>query len=69
MKHFFIQILNFVWAWADKFWGVFGIFGQFISTHFGSVSTLSMFAINQQLFIQKTKPLYPNAKYFFGSGI
>ena len=22
--------------WADKFWGIWGIFGQTISTHFGS---------------------------------
>jgi hypothetical protein len=24
--------------WADKFLGIWGIFGQFISTHFGTVS-------------------------------
>ena len=24
--------------WADKFWGIWRIFGQFISTHFGTVS-------------------------------
>ena len=29
--------------WADKFWGIWGIFGRFISTHFGTVSPLSMF--------------------------
>ena len=29
--------------WADKFWGIYGIFGQTISTHFGKVSPLSMF--------------------------
>ena len=52
--------------WADKFWG---IFGQFISTHFGKVSPLSMFSINQPLFLQKTKPLYPNPKYLFAIGI
>ena len=72
MKHFFIKIPNF-WAWqtiwADKFWGIWGIFGQFISTHFGTVGPLSMFSINQPLFLQKTKPLYPNPKYLFGIGI
>ena len=52
--------------WADKFWG---IFEQFISTQFGTVSPLSMFSINQPLFLQKTKPLYPNPKYLFGIGI
>ena len=47
--------------WADKFWG---IFGRFIS--FGTVSPFSMFSINQPLFLQKTKPLYPNPKHLFG---
>ena len=37
--------------------------GRFISTHFGTVShcPLSMFSINQPLFLQKTKPLHPHA--------
>jgi hypothetical protein len=39
--------------WADKFWGIWGIFSQFISTHFGTVSPLSMGSINQPLFLQK----------------
>jgi hypothetical protein len=55
--------------WADRFWGVWGIFSQTISTHFGSVSNLSMFSIIQPLFLQKTKPLYPHPKYLFGIGI
>ena len=46
--------------WADKFWGIWGIFSRFISTFFGTVSPLFMFHINQPLFVQKTKPLYPN---------
>ena len=34
--------------------GAFGaIFSQFISTHFGTVSPLSMFSINQPLILQK----------------
>jgi hypothetical protein len=49
--------------WADTFWGIWGIFGRFISTHFGTMSPLSMFFINQPSFLQKTKPLYPNPKY------
>ena len=49
--------------WADKFWG---IFGQFISTYFGTLIPLSMFSINQPLFLQKTKPLHPHTKYLFG---
>ena len=55
--------------WADKFWAIWGIFGRTISTHFGTVSPLSIFPINQQLLQQKTKPLYPNPKYLFGIGI
>ena len=49
-----------IWAtvWADKFWGIWGIFSRFISTHFGTVSPLSMFSINQPLFRQKTKHLH-----------
>ena len=65
---FFIEIPNF-WAWADKFWGIVGTFGRFISTHFGTVSPLSMFFINQPLFLQKAKSFYPNPKYLFGIGI
>ena len=57
MKPFFIKIPNF-WAWADKFWGIFDIFGQTINTHFVTVSPLAMFSIIQPLFLQKNKPLY-----------
>jgi hypothetical protein len=28
--------------WADKFWGIWGIFGKAISTHFGTVTPLSI---------------------------
>ena len=62
MKPFFIEILNFL-AWADNkiSFGAFGgIFGQFISFHFGTVSPLSIFFINQQSFLQEAKPLQPN---------
>ena len=55
MKPFFIEIPNF---WADNFWAIWGIFGQSIGTHFGTVSSLSMFSINQPLFLQK--PIYLN---------
>ena len=56
MEPFFIEIQNFwVWQtnWADKFLGIWSIFGQIISTHFGTVSPLSMFSIIQALFLQK----------------
>ena len=52
---------------ADKYRGIWGIFDLFISTHFGTVSPLSMF-FSQQFFYQK-KPLYPNPKYLFATGI
>ena len=55
--------------WADKFWGIWGIFGQTISTHFGTVSPWSMFSIIQPLFLQKTKHLYPHPNFSFGIGI
>jgi hypothetical protein len=51
MKPFCIEIQNF-WAWADKFWGICGINAQTISTHFDTVSPLSMFPIIQVLFLQ-----------------
>ena len=56
MKPFCIEIPNF-WAQADKFWGIWGIFLQTISTHFGTVISLSMLSIIQPLFLQNTKPL------------
>jgi hypothetical protein len=69
MKPFLIEIQNF-WAWEDKFWGIWGVFGRTISTHVDTVSPLSMFSIIQPLFLQKTtKPLYPHPKYLFWIGI
>ena len=38
--------------WAENFGGIWGIFDQTISTHFGTVSHLSMFSIIQPLFLQ-----------------
>ena len=61
--------------WAENFcgiwgiWGIWGTFGQFIHTHFGTVGVLSMFCINQPLFVQKTKPLYSILPKIFGIGI
>ena len=50
--------------WANKFWGIWGIFRQTISTHFGTVSPLSMFSIIQPLFLQKTKPFISTSQIF-----
>jgi hypothetical protein len=69
MKPFFIELGLGQTNWADKFWGICGIFSQTISTHFGKVSPLSMFSIIQPLFLQNTKPLYPHREYLFGIGI
>ena len=58
---YFIKIPSF-WALADnladKFWGILAVFKWFISIHFGIVSPLFMFSINQlflQTFISKSK--------------
>ena len=45
------------------------IFGQIISTHFGTVSPLLIFSIIQPSFLQKAKPLYPHPKSLFRIGI
>jgi hypothetical protein len=63
MKPFFIEIQNF-WSWADKFWGIWGIFGQTIS----SESLVHVFHYSS-IISTKTKPLYPHPKYLFGIGI
>ena len=53
--------------WADKFWVIWGIFGQFISTYF-TVSPLSMFFINQPLFLQKLSLYIQIPKIHLGLG-
>ena len=53
--------------WADKFWGIWVIFGQTISTHLGTVSSLSMFSIIQPSFIQKLSQIsYLGLGFEFG---
>ena len=72
MKPSFIEIPNFL-AWADNLGRlIFGHLAHFqrIYQHpFWYSESQSMFSINQQLFLQKIKPLYPNPKYLFGIGI
>ena len=58
MKPFFIEIQNF-WAWADKFWGIGGIFD-----HFGTVNPLSMFSIIPPLFLQKNQAFISTSQIF-----
>ena len=56
-KPFFIEIPNLKGLGRQIeqiIWGAFGVFsGGFISTHFGTESSLSMFSINQPLLLQK----------------
>ena len=44
--------------WAYRFWDIFGIFGQTISTHFVTVSPSSMLFIIYPLFLQNKLSLY-----------
>ena len=55
--------------WADTFWGILVIFGQFISTHFGTVSPLSMFSILVNHYFYKKLSLCIHIENFnFGLG-
>ena len=69
MNPFFIKIPN-CWLeqtnWVDKYSGIWGIFGQTISTHFGTVSPLSIFSIVQTLFLQKIKPFFNDIPNLWG---
>ena len=56
MKPFFIEIPNFGRQFGQINFGAFGVFSANF-THFGTVRPLSIFSINQSLFLQKTKPL------------
>ena len=71
MKLFFIEIPNF--GLVQTFWTVhfvgFGVFRPIYQHHFVAVSLLSMFFINQPLFLQKERHLHPNTKCLFGIGI
>ena len=53
IKPFSLKLQTFGFGqtdWADKVWGIWGIFGRFISTHFfGNVNHL--FSNNQPLFL------------------
>jgi hypothetical protein len=50
------------------FGGIWCIYGRFISTHFGTVSTLSMFSINQLLFLQKLRLYIQIPNIYLGLG-
>ena len=56
--------------WAEIFCAIWGILGRFVSTHFGTVSPLSMFFIKSTIiFTKKTKPLYLNPEICLGLGL
>jgi hypothetical protein len=67
MKPFFVKIFL-----GRQILVHLSFFLQFISTHFGTVSPLSMFSINQPLFLLKTKPyiqipnIYLGLRFEFG---
>ena len=53
--------------WEDKFFGIWVIFGRFISNHFGTVSPLSTFSNNQPLFLYIQIPnIYLGLGFEFG---
>jgi hypothetical protein len=61
MKPFFIESRTFGLGqtnWTDKFWGIWGIFGQTISTHLRTVRPLFMFSIIQPLFLQEKSKIF-----------
>ena len=70
MKSFFIENKTFCHGqqFGQIHFGAFGVISVNLSVpilvHIRS--PLSMFCINQPLFLQKTKPVYPNLKNLFG---
>ena len=66
MKLFFIEIQNLGRQIGQIHFGAFGVFLANLSAPILILCPLSMFSINQPLFLQKTRPLYPNPKYLFG---
>ena len=69
MKSFFIETFGLEQTiWADNFWGIWGIFGRFISTHFGTLRPLSMLFNNQPLFLQKLSLSIPIPNIYLGLG-
>ena len=55
--------------WSDKFWGIWNIFVRFVITHFGTEeSPLSMFSINQPLFLQKLSLYIQIPNIYLGLG-
>ena len=47
MQPLFIQTFGLgETIWVNKSWGTWGIFGQLISTHFGTVSPCFMVSVN-----------------------
>ena len=66
-ERFFSKNPNFL-ALAEKFWGIWGIVGRLISTHFGTVSPLFMFSINQALFLQNLSLYIQISNIYLGLG-
>ena len=54
--------------WADKFWGIWGIFSQTISTHFSTVSPLIMFFRYSTIISTKKLSLLSPSQIFIWDG-
>ena len=59
-----------MWARSEKF-GIWGTFGQTISTHFGTVSSLSLNSIIELVFLQELSQIhisniYLGLRFVFG---
>ena len=55
--------------WADKVWGIWGIFQKLYQHPFWYCESLVHVFHQSTIISTKTKPLYPNPKYLFGIGI
>ena len=69
MKPFFIIIPNF-WAlacwqtiWTDEFWGILGVFEQFINTHMKTVASVTMRMSKLQIILDPPPFFYITASF------
>ena len=62
------KLLGLGRQFGQTIFGAFGVFSANLLAPILVLSPLSMFSIIPLLFLQKTKPLYPNPKYLLGLG-
>ena len=53
--------------WADKFWGIWCIFGQFISSHFGAESLVHVFSESTIITTKSQDFLFKSQIFFFSN--